>query len=81
MKASGAVTSGWSEGWEAWWVENEIRAGYFKKVYGAVAIKQASGTSVKQCLFRQQRVDGNWGDVYLGKVITSYPILEENVNE
>ena len=75
------VTSDWSEGWEAWWVENEIRAGYFKKVYGAVAIKQASGTSVKQCLFRQQRQDGGWSGLYLAKVITSYTILEENVNE
>lgn len=75
------VTSPFAEGWEAWWVENVLHVGYFKRITGAVAVKQAEGCSVKRCLFRQQRQDdGTFSNVYLAKVITSYPILEENVN-
>ena len=75
------VTSDFSEGAEAWWVGDTIQTGYFKKIYGAVAVKQTEGCRVMYCLFRQQMVDGNWGDMYLGKVTTSTPILEENINE
>jgi len=75
------VTSDFAEGWEAWWVENVLCVGYFKRITGAVAVQQAEGCSVKRCLFRQQRQDdGTFGSMYLAKVITSYPILEENVN-
>jgi len=75
------VTSAFAEGWEAWWVENVVHAGYFKRITGAVAVQQADECRVMRCLFRQQRQnDGTWGDMYLGKVITSYPILLENVN-
>lgn len=75
------VTSDFSEGAEAWWVGDTIQTGYFKKIYGAVAVKQTEGCRVLYCLFRQQMVDGQWGDMYLGKVTTSTPILEENIAE
>ncbi len=75
------VTSDFSEGAEAWWVGDTIQAGYFKRIHGAVAVKQTEGCRVMYCLFRQQMVDGQWGDMYLGKVTTSTPILEENINE
>ncbi len=75
------VTSPFAEGWEAWWVENVLHVGYFKRITGAVAVQQAEGCRVMRCLFRQQRLDdGTFGPMYLGKVITSYPILAENVN-
>ncbi len=75
------VTSPFAEGWEAWWVENVLHVSYFKRITGAVAVKQAEGCRVMRCLFRQQRQDdGTFGPLYLGRVITSYPILEENVN-
>ncbi len=75
------VTGDLSEGWEAWWVENVLHVGYFQRITGAVAVKQAEGCSVKRCLFRRQRQDdGGFSDLYLAKVINSYPILEENVS-
>ncbi len=75
------VTSPFTESWEAWWVENTLHANYFKRITGAVAVKQSEGCAVMRCLFRQARQDdGTFSEMYLGKVIDSYPILEENVN-
>ncbi|MFO7948322.1 MAG: hypothetical protein R6V19_16085 [Armatimonadota bacterium] len=75
------VTSDFAESWEAWWIGNTLHAGYFKRITGAVTVQQESGCAVMLCLFRQQRQDdGSFGDMYLGKVIDSYPILEENVD-
>ena len=75
------VTSPFAESWEAWWVGDTLHANYFKRITGAVAVKQTEGCAVMRCLFRQARQDdGTFGTMYLGKVIDSYPILEENVN-
>lgn len=75
------VTSPFTQGWEAWRSDNVLHVGYFKRITGAVAVQQAEGCRVMRCLFRQQRQEhGTFGPTYLGRVITSYPILLENVN-
>ncbi|MCD6351849.1 MAG: hypothetical protein J7M26_07005 [Armatimonadetes bacterium] len=75
------VTSGWRESRDIWWEGDTLHWGTFRRIKGAVAVKKANGECmVLYCLFyRALLADGTWSGVAVEKILTSVPILEQNI--